>query len=360
MFLPDGSTPLRLEGKTKDGSLWIVSVDRSPFIIGRKEGANLFLASEGVSRKHAEIFEAYKGWFLRDCDSTNGTFVNGRRLSGEHLLQQGDYITIADARFEVAELPDDSESTITLDPYAENLEQMLDLRAVAPHFQPVVSLSDGKLVGYEILGRINYTGLPKSPMHLFEISRRLDRQIELSELFRNTALKHAANIGVKELLLFNALPEEINLDFLGPSLRALRQSVPDLKLGLELHENTVTDAAMMKKLRVLLNEQEILLVYDDFGAGQSRLIELLDTVPDIIKFDIALIKNIHGRSEASRSIVETLVKMVTTAGIRTLAEGVESVEEAAACRAIGFELSQGYYFGQPAQLKSQVLCPPLQ
>jgi EAL domain-containing protein (putative c-di-GMP-specific phosphodiesterase class I) len=142
----------------------------------------------------------------------------------------------------------------------------------------------------------------------------------------------------------------MSLDILRPSLRALRQAVPDLKLGMELHENAITDTAMMKELRDLLNEQEILLVYDDFGAGQSRLIELLDSVPDILKFDIALIKNIQHRSEASRSMVETLVKMASDAGIRTVAEGVECKEEAETCRAIGFELGQGFYLGRPAPM----------
>jgi EAL domain-containing protein (putative c-di-GMP-specific phosphodiesterase class I) len=100
----------------------------------------------------------------------------------------------------------------------------------------------------------------------------------------------------------------------------------------------------------MLNDLDMLLVYDDFGAGQSRLIELLDSVPDIVKFDIAIIQNIQQRSEASRSMVETLVKMARDAGIRTLAEGVESREEAEACSAIGFELAQGFYFGYPAPL----------
>jgi EAL domain-containing protein (putative c-di-GMP-specific phosphodiesterase class I) len=117
---------------------------------------------------------------------------------------------------------------------------------------------------------------------------------------------------------------------------------------------------MMKELRELLHEQEMLLVYDDFGAGQSRLIELLDSVPDILKFDIALIKNIQHRSKASRSIVETLVKMASDAGIRTLAEGVESREEAAVCRAIGFELGQGYFYGRPAPLQKQDVFSPSQ
>ncbi len=355
MFLPEDSSPLRLEGKTKDGGLWIVAVDHSPFIIGRKEGSSLILASDGVSRKHAEILAADDGWLLRDCGSTNGTYVNGKRLTGAHLLRQGDYLSIAEVRFDVVELQEEAECTQIIDPYAEDLEQLLELKAVDSHFQPLVSLADGALVGYEALGRISYPGLPNCPRQLFEIARKLNRQIELVELFRKMALEHAASIGVTELILFNTLPEEMDIDLLRPSLRAMRQAVPDLKLGMELHENTITDAAMMKELRKLLNDLEILLVYDDFGAGQSRLIELLDSVPDILKFDIALIHNIQHRPEASRSIVETLVKMAKDAGIRTLAEGVESKEEADVCRTLGFEFAQGFYFGHPAPLPSRAI-----
>jgi len=253
--------------------------------------------------------------------------------------------------FDIVEFIDESQCTTILNPYTEQLEQMLDLKVVDPHFQPLISLSDNSLIGYEILGRINFKGLPNSPLDLFDISRSLDRQIELSELFRDTALKHADNIGITELVLFNTLPEGMQLDTLRPSLCALRESFPELKLGMELHENAVTDSAIMKELRKLLHELDIKLIYDDFGAGQSRLIELLDFVPDILKFDIALIKNIHLRSEASRGIVESLVTMARNAGIRTLAEGVESMEEAEMCRAIGFELGQGFYFGRPARLK---------
>lgn len=328
----------------------MIPVDHSPFVIGRREGSSLLLAGEAVSRKHSEILETADGWMIRDCNSTNGTFVNGRRLTEDHLLSQGDYLTIGGIRFDVVEQIDASECTQIISPDAENLERMLDLKAVVPCFQPMVSLSDGALIGYETLGRIAYDGLPNCPTQLFQISRRIDRQIELSELFRITALEHAAQIGVKELVLFNVLPEEMDLECLGRSLQGLRKSVPDLKLGMELHENAVTTVEMMKDLRSMLNDLDMLLVYDDFGAGQSRLIELLDSVPDIVKFDIALIQNIQQRPENSRSIVQTLVKMARDAGIRTLAEGVESLEEADACRAIGFELAQGFYFGYPGPL----------
>jgi EAL domain-containing protein (putative c-di-GMP-specific phosphodiesterase class I) len=350
MVPAENTVPLRLERKSQDGSLWVIPIEHSPFIIGRKEGSNLLLASDGVSRKHAEIIESFDGWRIMDCDSTNGTFVNGRRLTENQLLNHGDYITIGEIRFDVVVQIDDSALTLIKNPDAENFERMLDLKAVTPHFQPVISLFDGALIGYEVLGRIAYEGLPNDPAQLFQISRPLGRQIELSELFRNTALEHAAQIGVKELILFNTLPEEMNLECLGRSLNKLRQSVPDLKLGMELHENTIADIKMMKELRSMLNDLDMLLVYDDFGAGQSRLIELLDSVPDIVKFDIALIQNIQNRSETSRSIVETLVKIVRDAGIRTVAEGIDNPEEAAICKAIGFEYAQGYYFGRPEPL----------
>ena len=350
-MIPDEhANPLRLEGKSQDGSLWVIPVEHSPFVIGRKEGSNLLLAAEGVSRKHAELLETSDGWWIRDCNSTNGTFVNGRRLTENYLLNHGDCITIGDIRFDVVGHIDDSECTMIINPDAENFERMLDLKAVIPHFQPMISLSDGALIGYEVLGRITYAGLPNSPTELFQISRPLGKQIELSELFRNSALEYAAQIGVKELILFNTLPEEMNLERLARSLKKLRQSVPDLKLGMELHENAITDVTMMKKLRSMLNELDMLLVYDDFGAGQSRLIELLDSVPDIVKFDMALIQNIQQRSEVSRSIIETLVKMARDAGIRTLAEGVNSREEAVTCKGIGFELAQGYFYGRPTPL----------
>lgn len=360
MFLPDDIIPLHLEGKTRDGRHLVVVVDHSPFQIGRKEGTALFLASEGISRNHAEIISTSDGWLLRDCGSTNGTFVNGRRLGAAHLLRPGDTIKFADVKFEVIEYAEEDDCTCIINPYADQLEQMLFQKAVHPHFQPLISLSDNTLYGYEILGRINFDGLPNSPRQLFEIASLLDRQVELSELFRDTALDYAAHIGVTELVLFNALPEEMQLATLRPSLAALRRRYPDLKLGMELHENAITNATFMRGLKELLHELEIQLVYDDFGAGQSRLTELLDFVPDILKFDIALIKNIHTRSEASRSIIETLVKMARDAGIRTLAEGVELQEEAEVCRSIGFDLGQGFYLGRPAPLQGPALTLPLE
>jgi pSer/pThr/pTyr-binding forkhead associated (FHA) protein len=62
--------------------------------IGRSRSCDLALRSPDASRRHAEIVLVASGWLARDLDSTNGTYVNGERVVGEHLLQPGDRIEI--------------------------------------------------------------------------------------------------------------------------------------------------------------------------------------------------------------------------------------------------------------------------
>ena len=69
--------------------------------------------------------------------------------------------------------------------------------------------------------------------------------------------------------------------------------------------------------------------------------------PEILKFDISLIRDIHQSSHKHITMVQTLVSMVRDFGISPLAEGIEKDAEAEICREIGFELAQGYHFGRP-------------
>jgi EAL domain-containing protein (putative c-di-GMP-specific phosphodiesterase class I) len=91
------------------------------------------------------------------------------------------------------------------------------------------------------------------------------------------------------------------------------------------------------------------LAYDDFGAGQARLNELVEAKPDFLKFDRKLICGLDSANTHRLQLVESLVHMSRQLGIVTLAEGVETAAEADVCRRLGFELMQGYYFGRPAE-----------
>ena len=71
---------------------------------------------------------------------------------------------------------------------------------------------------------------------------------------------------------------------------------------------------------------EIGLAYDDFGAGQARLVELVDVPPDYLKFDMRLVQNLDSASLERQRMLASLVKMVHDLGITPLAEGIETEE----------------------------------
>ena len=68
-------------------------------ILGRAAECDVVLADQRVSRRHAEVRRQEEGFILRDLGSTNGTWLNGRRLNAPALLHDGDVIEIGSARF---------------------------------------------------------------------------------------------------------------------------------------------------------------------------------------------------------------------------------------------------------------------
>jgi EAL domain-containing protein (putative c-di-GMP-specific phosphodiesterase class I) len=133
------------------------------------------------------------------------------------------------------------------------------------------------------------------------------------------------------------------------SLRALSRNQP---ITLEIHEKAVTDCQVINELRGALQDLDIKLAFDDFGAGQARLADLSVVKPDYLKFDMSLLRDLHQASPEHRQMIATLVRMARDLGIVTLAEGIESSAECNACVQCGFELSQGFYFGRPVAFRA--------
>jgi EAL domain-containing protein (putative c-di-GMP-specific phosphodiesterase class I) len=150
----------------------------------------------------------------------------------------------------------------------------------------------------------------------------------------------------------NTHPAELQSPKLLDGLSELRGEFPDASIMLEVHEAAVTSSRLLATLRQRCDELGIRFAYDDFGAGQSRLLELVEVPPHIIKFDMNLIRGIHNFSAHRRQMMTSLVQMARNLGVAPLAEGVEIAEEAAACREIGFELAQGFFFGRPSSAET--------
>lgn len=335
-----------------------------PFTVGRRSSSELSLQSKMVSQTHAEIFERDGALWLNDPGSTNGTFVNGKRLDGEdHPLFDGDILHFADLEYRLVRNVTEETSwpaltqTMKLSSlpgggvarYRE-VREILQSNALRALFQPLVDLGNGGILGYEALGRGTLENAPTSPGELFMTAEAIGLATELSVKLRNQAILDASRLPNPQKVFLNTHPSELaNRQSLLASLEPLHLEKPDFEVVLEIHEGALTDITSLRNLREELDDMGIGVAFDDFGTGQARLLELAEASPHYLKFDAAMIRDIHLNSKKKQhDLVEKLVKIVLDLGIIPIAEGVEVVEEAQTCHRLGFQYGQGYLFARPS------------
>jgi EAL domain-containing protein (putative c-di-GMP-specific phosphodiesterase class I) len=237
--------------------------------------------------------------------------------------------------------------------------KMLSQQAVCAMFQPIVSCPDESVFGYEILGRGAFEHCAKEPEELFRIAGSIGLEAELSRLFCVRGIAEGIGLPGEGGLFVNVHPTEVKEpDFLLKSMDETRAAYPDAALTLELHETLVTDKEAIRSLKSRLSDLRIRIAYDDFGAGRARLIELADVPPDYLKFDRRLIKELHAAQPNRQQMVGMLVDFAHDIGVQCIAEGVETAAEAKACRNLGFDLAQGFYYAVPLTLQELTPADP--
>jgi len=329
-----------------------ISIDQTPFTIGRRGDCSLSLPSPTVSGVHAEIDFLGDSLIVRDKGSTNGTFVNGVRLTDDCRVNHGDLLQFAQIVFRAScEVAAKHSQTIHDESGDRALaliqfDKLMTERAVTPHFQPIVTM-DGETFGYEILGRSRLFGL-RDPQTMFMAAAVLNLESELSRILRIEGVRAGQDLSGQMLLFVNTHPTEIeDPDMLEFSLRELREFAPNRPLVLEIYEAAATQSDQMRELRAALNDLNIGLAYDDFGAGQARLVELVDVPPDYLKFDMKLVQGLGSASADRQRMVERLVQMTCELGIVPLAEGIEDDIDHQVCKQMGFTCAQGFLYGKP-------------
>lgn len=329
-----------------------------PFRVGRAGRLGLTLASDSVSKQHAELSLRGGELWVRDLDSRNGTLVNGQRTA-ESALREGDILHFADVEFrvgreELEEAPG-ADATRSIGDFAlpqqfvggaRELPQLLRERQVTAVFQAVVNLPSGTLTGYESFGRGTHPGLPEAPLELFRVAEAVGSEAELSRLFRERAIEIVEARPHFPQLFLNVHAAELGSEALAASFVATRRKRPDLRLTLELHEQALEDLGAVEQLRAALSRAGVGLAYDGFGASEARLLELAEVPPHYLKFDAQFVHAIDSAPQRQR-LLGSLLAVARDLLVFTVAEGVETPEEAEVCRRLGFTHAQGFYFGRP-------------
>ncbi len=234
-----------------------------------------------------------------------------------------------------------------------------------PYFQPQVQLRSGKLTGFEVLARWNHaTKGIISPDDFIPLAER-DGWIHA---LTSQILQKAFSLA---LPLPGALQLSVNISPIQLRDRSLAKQFEEVarltgfsleRVMVEITENAMTDNPAQARLTAEeLKELGCKLTLDDFGTGYSSLRHLQSLPFDELKVDKSFVFTMAEKRE-SRKIVAAVVGLGQSLGLTTVAEGVESREQAEMLLWLGCDTGQGWLFGrpQPAECLPAVLAAPPQ
>ncbi|AQZ93369.1 EAL domain-containing protein [Halopseudomonas phragmitis] len=213
-------------------------------------------------------------------------------------------------------------------------------------FQPIINLHDQTLFAYEAL--VRGTDGAGAASILSQVNA--DNRYQFDQSCRVKAVELAARLNVPCHISINFLPNAVYqaATCIRATLEAAQRfNFPTNRLIFEITENEhLVDKQHLKNIIEEYRRQGFKTAIDDFGAGYSGLNLLAEFQPDIIKLDMALIRDIH-KDRVRQAILIGILGFCRTLDIEVIAEGIETAEELAFLQDQGIQLFQGYLFARP-------------
>lgn len=254
-------------------------------------------------------------------------------------------------RFFAQEMQTHSARTLQLE---NALRHALERDQLQLHYQPQVSLQDGRVIGAEALLRWQHPELGSvSPAEFIPIAEASGQIISIGEWVLRTAvhqLKRWMDSGLAPMIIAVNLSSvqfrQAHLPELVTQILA-EEGLPPQFLELELTEGVAMDDPL-GAIEVMdnLHERGIRMSIDDFGTGYSSLSYLKKFKVYKLKIDQSFVRDITDDTD-DKAIVKTIISLASSLGMQTIAEGVETAEQLEFLRNQGCDEVQGYYFSKP-------------
>jgi diguanylate cyclase (GGDEF)-like protein len=234
------------------------------------------------------------------------------------------------------------------------LRNALAAKTIVPYYQPLVSIVDNRIIGFEALARWQSEELGViSPVVFIPIAEECGLIGELGDQLFRRACMDAGAWPADIKLAFNISPIQLRNDSLGLRILAI---LGDTGLDPNRLEIEITESALVDNLEIAqrvidqLRQAGIRIALDDFGTGYATLRQLQTLHLDKIKIDRSFVDRVSNDNE-SMVIVRAILGLACGLGLTTTAEGIEDAEQLAYLRANGCTEGQGYLFGKamPAQ-----------
>ena len=219
----------------------------------------------------------------------------------------------------------------------------LDLKMA---FQPIVDTREGTIFAHEALVRG-----PNGEGAGFVLDQvNPENRYAFDQKCRVTAIESASRAGITDRISINFMPNAVYKpeNCIQTTLWAADKcNFPLENIIFEFTEGeAVSDLAHLKNIFEEYRSHGFQTAIDDFGAGYSGLIRLADLRPDLLKLDMALIRDIQDHPRR-RKIVGAMVRLCEDLGITMIAEGIETEAELYCLEDMGIALFQGYLLAKP-------------
>jgi EAL domain-containing protein (putative c-di-GMP-specific phosphodiesterase class I) len=233
--------------------------------------------------------------------------------------------------------------------------QALNLKALVPVFQPLVDLRTGRIVRFEVLARwdhpthglilpANFITLAEENGLIGELTQQILRETFHTALALPPEITFAINVSPVQLH-YATLPAQI------------KRAGEDAGFSLDRLTVEITESALVRNLELAgrvatgLRDLGCRLALDDFGTGYSSLLHLKALPFTDLKVDRSFVNSMLTARE-SRKIVSAVIGLGQSLSLTTIAEGVETEEQAALLTRLGCDLGQGWLFGRPLTAQS--------
>jgi PAS domain S-box-containing protein len=230
------------------------------------------------------------------------------------------------------------------------VRRALDNDELEPCFQPVVELATGRLAGFEVLARWKHPQLGLVlPENFISLAEEEGLIGSLMQQILRKAFLSASSVPAPLVLAVNVSPAQLH----EPGLPGLiRQVAEEGGFPLDRLAIEITESGLMENLDLArttacdLKDMGCKLALDDFGTGYSSLSHLQALPFDVLKVDRSFVSSMTDKRE-SRKIVAAIVGLAHSLDLVTIAEGIETEEQAAMMLRLECQLGQGWLYGRP-------------
>jgi EAL domain-containing protein (putative c-di-GMP-specific phosphodiesterase class I) len=261
-------------------------------------------------------------------------------------------------------------SVITRTQLQTELNDALALEQFVLHYQPVINQQSGRLEAVEALLRWNHPERGLLPLANFiGLAEESGLIVPLGAWVTKEATRQAKalqnDLAIRLSVSVHLSPQQLTSDIVSMVRSALTESQLDPQdLVLEIAESCLmTPKDLVITQLQALRGLGVRIAIDDFGNGYSSRGSLRRLPVDILKIDRSFADRITDGPQAS-ALTEAIINLACTLDLRTIAEGIETLEQAQALRGLGCHSAQGHYFCPPlapeqllARLRDPVLSP---